>query len=84
MLQDSLPINAVCSTPPDGSLDYGSAVSEAAASYARLFPAESAATGGTHPLCMHVFVLSTSGPPSQWYARYGSQAGDLWLDPALR
>lgn len=44
--QESLPCNAVCSAPPDGNLDFGSTVSEAAAAYRWLFPSEAAKTGG--------------------------------------
>ena len=41
-----MPGNAVCSAPPDGSLDFGSALTGATAAFGRLFPSEAAVRGG--------------------------------------
>lgn len=46
MPQAELPSNAACSAPPDGSLDFRSALDNAQRAFNRLFPAEAAARGG--------------------------------------
>ena len=45
-LQGLLPPNAVCSTPPDGGLDFRAALAAATAAFAKLFPEAAAGNNG--------------------------------------
>lgn len=71
--QALLPRNSACSAPPDGSLDFRSALAAARAAFAKLFPEAAAARGGS--LFGPVAAVAGDGPDAAEAPAGGGSGG---------